>query len=81
MFLTDVDELGILVVPHPDSDVDRLFLFVFSTDLDQVTMTLVFMLLNNNYSLLYSFLHEVQVWVFTLVPNVEVLNIEMNLNF
>ena len=40
MFFADVDEFSVLVVPHPNGDVDGLFFFVFSANLDQLALTL-----------------------------------------
>jgi hypothetical protein len=37
----DVDELGVLVVPHPNGYVDGLLGSIFSGDLDDVALTLL----------------------------------------
>jgi hypothetical protein len=40
MFLADVNKLGVLVVPHPDGDINRLILLLLAADLNELALPL-----------------------------------------
>lgn len=70
MFLPDVDQFGVLIVPHTDGDVDCLFSSILPGDLDYVALA----------GLLNTFSDKAKVGILTLIADVEILDIEVDLD-
>lgn len=69
VLLTDVDQLSVQVVPHPDRDVDRLLFPILMADLQQLALA----------CFLHPLLHEEQEVVLVLVSDVDVPHVEVDL--